>query len=102
MAGGQYPQTTCCITGCPARSTRYPGEWMCGKHYRMRGRVLGAELNAARLRWRRTLRRHPGGSEWWKMKPGSPERIECVEASHALDLAWARCKDKAETERFMP
>lgn len=29
-----YPKSTCCIRGCPRWSRKFPGEWMCGRHWR--------------------------------------------------------------------
>lgn len=39
-----YPKSTCCIPGCPRWSRKFPGEWLCARHWRMiplpRRRVL--------------------------------------------------------------
>lgn len=30
-----YERSTCCVAGCPRWSRRFPGEWMCARHWRM-------------------------------------------------------------------
>lgn len=48
-----YAKSTCCILGCPKWSRKFPGEWLCGRHWRMVRKSCRAALNTL---WRRSIR----------------------------------------------
>lgn len=81
-----YPRSTCCILGCPRWSRRYPGEWMCGRHWKMAPRRLRsalrkvwAEFGAMPTSWSATV-------------PGSPERLRWVRLYHLDRRLWDHAK----------
>jgi len=40
-----YPKSTCCIPGCTRWSRKFPGEWLCGRHWGMVPRRCRRALN---------------------------------------------------------
>ena len=36
----RYPRSSCCVIGCRRTSTLFPGEWICGEHWRMVDREI--------------------------------------------------------------
>ncbi len=63
-----YPKSTCCAPGCPRWSRMYPGEWLCGRHWKMVPRRL---RRALRVLWKRRP---------WTMRDG---RLETRLWAHA-------------------
>ena len=61
-----YQKSTCAVMGCPSWSRRFPGEWLCAKHWRLVPKTLKATL---RRNWRRspyTMRAHRAGERLWR------------------------------------
>lgn len=44
-----YPRSTCCVAGCERWSRKYPGEWICGRHWRL---IRASRRRALRKLWR--------------------------------------------------
>lgn len=73
-----YPKSTCCIPGCPRWSRKYPGEWVCGRHWKMFGRRCRRALNVTWTRMKQITSgvesRVPRGctrtesAAWWKLE----------------------------------
>lgn len=49
MSGPPYAKSTCVVPGCASWSRRYPGEWICGRHFRL---VRPSLRRAVRKSWR--------------------------------------------------
>ena len=83
----------CCVPFC--RRTRKPDQydqWICGVHWRLVPMAIKAEYRRDRRRARRILNRRPEYREYWKLKPGSPERLRAVAMWGRLSQVWAKCK----------
>src|SRR3569833_3213822 len=83
----------CCVPYC--RRTRKPDgheQWICGIHWRLVPLAVKAEYRLARRRARRILDRRPEYREYWKLKPGSPERLRAHAMWQQLDQVWVKCK----------
>lgn len=91
----------CCVVGC--KRTRKPNpfpEWICGVHWKMVSKKTRAEHRASNYALRRAILINPMVSTYWKMKPGSPERLAAVQMWATSAEIWERCKIEA-VERAM-
>lgn len=46
-----YPKSTCCVPGCPRWSRRFPGEWLCARHWKIVPRRLRRALTKLWAEW---------------------------------------------------
>lgn len=70
-------------------------EWICSVHWPMVSqRTRRRKVENSRF-IRRELRRNPMASEYWRMKPGSPERLKAVAMWKVSDSIWLKCKQEA-------
>lgn len=87
---------SCCVPFC-RRTVKAGGfkEWVCGKHWPLVPRDLKRSYTLAKRRARAIVARRPGYREYWKLKPGSPDRMSAVAMWRRLDGCWRRCRDAA-------
>lgn len=89
----------CCVPFCrrtiAAEKIAPNTEWICGRHWPLVSRKLKAEYRLAKRRARRILARRPIYREYWKLPPGSPERLRAVSMWRRLEAIWERCKAQA-------
>lgn len=93
------PRTSCAVPGCRRTtkqdSNEWPAEWVCGKHWPLVSRRLKKKYSTVRRIARKRIAKNPMISTYWKMKPGSPERIRAVRMYAALSKVWKLCKEDA-------
>lgn len=92
----QQARVACCVPFC--RRTRKPDgypEWICGKHWRMVRKRTRTRMKLMNRIVRREIRRNPLVSTYWKMKPGSRERISALRTFGLMVAVWQRCKREA-------
>lgn len=89
---------SCCVPFCRRTTGRKHSEWICGKHWQCVPLATRAAFSAERRKARKAITRNPLVCEYWKMPPGSPERLEAVAMWRALDAAWEVCR-RAAIER---
>jgi hypothetical protein len=75
-------------------------EWICGKHWAAVPLEAKAELRWRKRQIRSMLKRVSLGREWWKLPPGSKDRLLAVERWRNVETAWARCKQAAIERAF--
>jgi hypothetical protein len=51
MTRAVYEKSTCCIPGCASWSRRFPGEWLCARHWKMVPRRCRRALNKVWAEW---------------------------------------------------
>lgn len=67
-------------------------EWICGDHWRLVPKKARDVKNRSARELRREIGRNPLVAEYWKMPPGSPERLKAVRLWRVHDRIWNRCK----------
>lgn len=91
----------CCVPFCRRTTARgHFREWICPKHWPAVSRRTKARKSANARFIRRELRRNPLAAEYWKLPPGSKERVKAVRMWRLADAIWERCKAEA-IERAM-
>lgn len=91
----------CCVPHC--RRTRKPGGgqfWICGIHWRFVPMAVKAEYRLVRKRTLRILDRRPQYRDYWKLPPGSPQRLRAHAMWMRVDQVLEKCK-RAAIERAM-
>ncbi|GLK85698.1 hypothetical protein [Ancylobacter defluvii] len=91
----------CCVPFC--RRTRgvrkgetgLPSEWICGPHWAGVPRALKRRKSLNFRFIRREMRRQPLASQWWRLPPGSAERIKAIGMWRVAGAIWDRCKRAA-------
>jgi hypothetical protein len=83
-----YPKSMCCIPGCAHWSRRFPGEWLCARHWRM---VPARCRRALQKVWR----------EWGAMPhtfsevPKGDERLRWLRFHRLDQRLWAHARRAA-------
>lgn len=93
----------CLVPGC-RRTCKADGtfrEWICGKHWSGVPKRLRRRKNLVSRMIRREAARNPLFREYWRMSPGSPERIKATRIWRLSDAIWERCKRAAIEESFL-
>lgn len=80
-----YPKSTCCIPGCQRWSRKFPGEWLCARHWRMIPRARRAVLNRAWKRWNAAYSAYEAQQE---KRPWQ----SAMRAERSAQRIWARAK----------
>lgn len=80
-----YPKSTCCIPGCPRWSQKFPGEWLCARHWKMVPKAWRAVLRRAWKRERTTY-------DAERANPGPMTTPAADLAYLAARRLWARAK----------
>lgn len=80
-----YPKSTCCIPGCTRWSRKFPGEWLCARHWRMLPR-------ASRTVLRRAWKREADAIASNQAQLDRPTYYAAMRAMYAEDRLWARAK----------
>jgi len=90
-------RVTCLVPHCRRtrkHDSRY-SEWICSVHWTMVSKRTKAKRVLHNRFVRREIRRRPMVREYWKMRPGSSERIRAVRMWWLSDQLWERCKREA-------
>lgn len=87
----------CCVPFCRRTVSADKGfdDWICCKHWRIVSYPTRAAYSLAKRRARRIVARRPSYRCFWKLRPGSPERLSAVAMWRRLDQAWETCKREA-------
>jgi hypothetical protein len=115
----RYPRSSCCVIGCRRTSTLFPGEWICGPHYRMVDRQIKQRrtkfTRQRRREWEAAKATYDAARQEWSDCKARPRPSEMIDRLHlrqmnymaadraftvTADLFWRRIKRQA-TERAL-
>lgn len=88
-------RTRCCVPFCRRSTKEKYNEWICGPHWRTIQPHIKQAWHRTKRRMRKVLRRKPQYREYWKMPPGSRDRLRAVDMWARVDQAWKACKHDA-------
>lgn len=81
-----YPRTRCCVPGCKRTSTRFPDEWICGRHWSL----VPKKMKKVLARIHRKCRRYPHMNRTVQRLMRAEERIwqrirrAAIESAHGV------------------
>lgn len=85
----------CIVPYCRRTTKAEFREWVCAKHWTVVPKALRRAYRTAMRRARKIVGRRPEYREYWKLRPGSPERLSAVAMWRRVDGCWERCKRAA-------
>lgn len=85
---------TCCVPFCTHSRQNRDGstEWICRDHWRLIPKARRRAWSRQRRRLVAAIAREPLVAEWWKMAPGSPERLVALAMWRVHHRLWKGLK----------